>query len=514
MNESFIHIFFFFSVNIYIMTFFPISTLFKESEIKFPSKEGILILTTSTIEEAFNQYHNLAIIFFSYHSYNNPLFSEVKKIVKSKLINDFNLTFGKINGEHYNLISKKYNISEFPKIVLFSNGVKKDIYKGNIDKDSIIEWFYKRLKSPIYLIESINDINKYQNNNKFNYIYFGQNENNINIYKNFSLTQNIKFGLCHNSSIIKKYGLIQPESAVFYKPFDEPPYVITKNITFENLEKIILENSHPFIYKDTKELYYISLNKSEPAFFFLRNSSDVKVDKYDEIIRKKVMKYKGKIKFCKSDINENFTQYVLNESKIFLYEGNFPTALILDYDNNINRWDFNDFFENFNETNLDLFIKYWIEKKLKFLKLKSEEVPGKQERGKVFKVVHKTFKRDVLDNILNVFVKFYLPNDTLCKEIEPLYEDLAKKLKVNGNIRIAEYNLEKNHFNYIKIEHYPTFILFRAGFKGKNELLEYKGENKVYDMMYFVLTNQAFPSLNKKKEKIEEKNKKEKNEDL
>ena len=33
-------------------------------------------------------------------------------------------------------------------------------------------------------------------------------------------------------------------------------------------------------------------------------------------------------------------------------------------------------------------------------------------------------------------------------------------------------------------------------------------------MMYFVLTNQAFPSLNKKKEKIEEKNKKEKNEDL
>lgn len=40
---------------------------------------------------------------------------------------------------------------------------------------------------------------------------------------------------------------------------------------------------------------------------------------------------------------------------------------------------------------------------------------GKQERGKVFKVVHKKFKRDVLDNILNVFVIFYLSNDILCK---------------------------------------------------------------------------------------------------
>lgn len=63
------------------------------------------------------------------------------------------------------------------------------------------------------------------------------------------------------------------------------------------------------------------------------------------------------------------------KSKIFLCEGNFPTALILDYNNNINKWDFNDFFENFNETNLDLFIKNLIEKKLKFLKLKSEDVP-------------------------------------------------------------------------------------------------------------------------------------------
>lgn len=85
------------------------------------------------------------------------------------------------------------------------------------------------------MIESINDINKYKNKNKFNYIYFGQNETNINIYKNFSFTQNFKFGLYHNSSIIKKYWLIQPESVVFYKPFDEPSYVIIKNITFEKL---------------------------------------------------------------------------------------------------------------------------------------------------------------------------------------------------------------------------------------------------------------------------------------
>lgn len=142
--------------------------------------------------------------------------------------------------------------------------------------------------------------------------------------------------------------------------------------------------------------------------------------------------------------------------------------------------------------------------------MKTEEDPGEQEQGKVYKVVYQTFKRDVLYNKLNVFVKFYMPNDTLCKEMESIYKDLAMKLKVNGNIRIAEYNLEENYFDYIKIEHYPTLILFRAGYKDKDELIEYKGNMDVNDILYFVLTNQEFPILNKKKRKKFEEKKDEK----
>ena len=243
--------------------------------------------------------------------------------VKLKIADDYNLTFGKIDTECYDLLSKKYNIIEIPSIVLFINGENKEIYKYDINERSIINWLYKRLKSPIYFINSLNDINEYQNGDNYSYIYFGQNENNINIYKNFSLNQNFKFGLCKNFQNIKNYELIQPETAVFYKPFENPPYVMTRNITYENLETIIKENINPFIYKDTKYLYYLSLNHSEPAFFFFRNSSDFKVKEYDESMKKIVKKHIGKIKFCISDTNDNFTQYILKESKIYLNEGNF-----------------------------------------------------------------------------------------------------------------------------------------------------------------------------------------------
>ena len=277
------------------------------------------------------------------------------------------------------------------------------------------------------------------------------------------------------------------------------------------------------IYKDKeiKDLYLYSTNNLDPAFFFLSNSTDIKSKEYDETLNKIAIKFKGKIKFGIGDINNEFEKKILNESKIILKENNnFPLIIIYDYEKNLSRLSFYDFFENYNEANLELFIQNWINIK-SFLKQKknkkSEKEPEMpQEKGKVFKVVYNSFKRDVLDNILNVFVKFYIPNDPLCKELDSIYKDLALQLKRNGNIRIAEYNLEENDFDYIKIDHYPTLILFRAGHKEKNELIEYKGNIKdVNDMIYFVLTNQAFPILEKEKnKKNEERNKNKVNTDL
>ena len=261
------------------------------------------------------------------------------------------------------------------------------------------------------------------------------------------------------------------------------------------------------IYKDkeVKDLYLNSLNNLEPVFFFLRSPTDIKAKEYDEMINKIAIKFKGKIKFGIGDINNELEQKILNESKIILKKDNSPFAIIydFDYEKNLKILSFYDYFENINETNIELFIENWINKKLFLKQKKSEDKPEMpQENGKVFKVVYNTFKRDVLDNILNVFVRFYKPNDPLCKEMEPEYKDLALQLKRNGNIRIAEYNLEKNDFDYIKIEHYPTLILFRAGHKEKNELIEYKGDiRNVNDMIYFILTNQAFPILEKEKNK-------------
>jgi protein disulfide isomerase len=504
-------------MNIYIVTNFPISILFNDPPILFPSKNNILILTSSTLDLALKKYQNLAILMYApWCPYCKSLLPELEKAAGSKRINDMNLTFAKIDIDYYTSIRDKYNIKGLPNIIFFENGEKKEIYDGERRSEFIIEWFYKRLINPIHVIDSLGDINKYQNEKGFNYIYFGNDTNNINIYKNFSMKQDIKFGLCQNLETIKSYGLIEPETAVYYKPFDEPPYVITKNITEDNLQKIIKDNRSPLIYKSYEDLFYHSLTFYKPAFCFFRNSTDSRVKEYDNHLKKLAIKYKGKIKFTIGDFNDKFVQSTLRYYKMYISEDNSPTALIFDFKGDFNTWRFNDFYMNYNESNLEEFLKNWIDKKLASLKFKSEEDPGKQEKGEVFKVVYKTFKRDVLDNKLNVLVKFYMPNDTNCNKIESIYEDLAMKLKINGNIRIAEYNLNENYFDFVKIDHYPTLLYFRAGYKNKDELIEYKGNmDDVNDLIYYVLTNQKFPILNQKKDKkTEEKNTEKINHDL
>ena len=486
----------------YILSNVLLSSYIKNTPILFPSKDKILVLSSLTFEEALNTYQYLAVLMYApWCRHCKELLPELQKAAESKIVNDMNLTFAKIDVDYHSAISDKYNIRGFPTIIFFVNGKKKEIYNGKREMNSIIEWFYKRLVNPIHLIESINDIKEYENSNQFNYIYFGKNQNNINIYKNLSLKQNFRFGLCQNIDIINAYKIAELESAIFYTPFYEPSYAITKNITSNNLVNLIKENRYPLIYKDIKDLFFSSLNSFSPAFFFFRNLKDPKSIEYDLTMKKIALKYKGKIKFSIGDINDSFTQKILNNSKIVINDDNSPIILIFDFDQNFTTWIFDDFYGHYNEINLNSFIENWIAKKLAILKLKSEEDPGKQEYGKVYKVTYKTFKRDVLNNKLNVFAKFYMPNDTKCKDLEPIYEDLALKLKINRNIRIAEYNLEKNYFDFIKIEHYPTLVLFRAGLKEKNELIEYKGNYDVNDMIYFVLTNQAFPILNKKKKK-------------
>ena len=168
----------------------------------------------------------------------------------------------------------------------------------------------------------------------------------------------------------------------------------------------------------------------------------------------------------------------------------------MDFVKGFNKWKGEDFYKEFSISNMEKFVDDYMDGKMK-PPIKSEEIPEKQENA-VYKLVNKSFKKEVLDSNVNVFVKFYSPKCPHCIKLEPAYNELAEKLRDNKKVLIAEYNLLANDFDWFSIRGYPTLIMFKAG--DKDNHIVYSGNRTVEDMMNFVMNNLG--EIKEKKEEV------------
>ncbi|CCH58297.1 hypothetical protein TBLA_0A05040 [Henningerozyma blattae CBS 6284] len=146
--------------------------------------------------------------------------------------------------------------------------------------------------------------------------------------------------------------------------------------------------------------------------------------------------------------------------------------------------------------------------------VKSEEIPETQD-SPVIKIVAKNHDEIVNDSSKDVLVKYYAPWCGHCKRMAPVYQELAdiyasdKKLK--DKVVIAEMNGELNDVASVKIEGYPTLILYPAG--KNSEPVEFSGARDLETFINFIKENgknsvdgnEALTSLREEQEKAKAK---------
>ena len=187
------------------------------------------------------------------------------------------------------------------------------------------------------------------------------------------------------------------------------------------------------------------------------------------------------------------------EGKVMNYLGynkteqdNSTKIVLVDHVKDGNKWKFT---EKYSEENLVKFINDWVNGKY-VAPTKSEDIP-KEQNGPIYKLVNKSFKKEVLENDLDVFVKFYSPYCGHCKRLAPAYEEMAKKFEgQKDKVRIAEFDMSSNDFELFPINGYPTLIFWKAGEKDKP--IHYSGDRSVTDLTNFVLKNAKHQISNEK----------------
>ena len=466
---------------------FDYRQLLKDTSVHFPQKDGVLILTTETIDEALKTYPKLAVLFFTpWCPHCKAFYPEMVKALENKEMKKMGVVFGRVDIEYNQKVAETFNVYGMPTVIYFENGAKKETYGGGRDSDSIVEWFYKRIVSKHHLLKSLNEIKEFENPHRHKFVYFGNDKKKIAEYEKFIDEEgDTIYGLVKDEKLIRTYGKT-PDTVVLYKNFDEPNYVDIKNITVENLKNEHKLHQFPLMYDDCNKLMGIMFQTRLPTMVLFRNDNDkTKTPELDKTFLSLAKKHRSKLLFCKSDISSDFSKRIIRVANLTQpnAEKNIPSSLLFDFVKGFNKWRLEDFYKECDSKNLEKFLQDWLDGKIK-PPIKSEEIPTKQE-GPVYKIVNKSFKKEVLDSEVNVFVKFYSPSCPHCIKLQPDYVELARKLERNINIRIAEYNLQENDFDWFPIRSYPTLIFFKYG--DKENHIVYKGNRTVEDMMSFVL---------------------------
>ena len=447
----------------------------------FPKIKETLILSDLTIERAISLNEKILIIFFApwceHCKKFIPLFHKFSK-EKNKI---YNLTLGQINADYYINSRNKFKIKGYPTILLFSNFGKEIInYNAGLTYENLDEYFYRNFISPIHHLNSIKEANELEKKDGINFIYFGNNSNDLNVILNKTKEDYFhNFYQTTEKKVYEKFNITKERTLLLLKLTDERfDYLKEDNITESNINLLIKLNEFPYILKVPDAIDHMAYFRESVVFVVKNNKIN-----FENFIYSQAKLFRGKLRFTflEEEKDSQLIEYINypNSSKVKISIIDFKQGdeNKIYYEDDFYKEKINDFFNDF------------INDKFR-LPLKSEEIPTTQNNV-IYKLVRDNFYQEVIDNKKDIFVKFYSPYCPHCTKLAPIYEELGKKFyKIKDYIRIAEFNIAENDFDYFQIKGYPTLIFWRGG--NKYEHIEYIGDRNLDDMINFIVKNSNY----------------------
>ena len=275
---------------------------------------------------------------------------------------------------------------------------------------------------------------------------------------------------------------------ILLKDFDEGKAIMVKELlTKKDLKAFLRLHEFPIVSQCTeKALGNIRHANSERTLVMLLHSeNDTNLEQTKKDFKELATEHRSKeLLFIMSNITDGECKKFAEDANI--NDKNLPTIqLALRKNGELLRYEYTG---AMNIKGMKKFYKDWKDGRAERA-YKSEDIPA-ENSGPVYTVVGKTFDSVVLKSKEDVFVKYYAPWCGHCKHLEPVYEELAKKMKKNENLKLVQIDSTKNEIPGIQIQGYPTLMLYRAN--DKKNPITYNGPRTLEEMEKFLKEQSSF----------------------
>ncbi|XP_006297318.2 protein disulfide isomerase-like 1-6 [Capsella rubella] len=369
----------------------------------------------------------------------------------------------KIDGERYSKMASHLEIKGFPTLLLFVNGTSQP-YTGGFNSEEIVIWVQKKTGAPTIKLETVDKASEFLKKHHTFILGLFENSEASSGYDEFvkaaSLDNEIQFVETNSSDVAKLLfpnlktnnmfvGLVKTE-AERYTAYDGPCQA-------EKILEFVNSNKFPLVTKLTESntvRVYSSPVKLQVMVFSKTDDFETLAQSLEDIARKFTLK----LMLIYIDIsNENLAMPFLT---LFWIEDAKKT-IVAAFDNNLNSKFLLE--SDPSPNNIEEFCSGLAHGAVSPY-YKSEAIPDNQNTSVVV-VVGRTFDELVLKSQENVLLEVHTPWCLNCEALSKQVEKLSKHFKGFENLVFARIDASANEHPKLKVDDYPTILLYKTGEK-------------------------------------------------
>jgi protein disulfide isomerase len=461
----------------------------------------VLELDESTIDKAFKENALVAVMFYApWCGHSKRMQRDWEYFGESE---HGRILFTRIDASAYPAVAKKYDIKHFPTIKFIRHGHVSAEYEGGRDRHSLSVWVEAMRQRAVRIFhekEEYQDLYNRVQRPAVICVDAAESETCLTFHEAAEKTRNrslmwlsfLKVELIEEVGLGKYKGkiiLLHPVSEEI--PNEER--IVEINIgsgSFEDIMRDVNLKSVSIFGNLNPETFREYMNVKLPMLYLFTSANVVTPgDSADgkkptdadkrafEQVKAIAKEFHGKITFVHIDASN----YGSLAPRVGLSGDQFP-AVAIDEAGAFYAYPQGDAITSEKIRN---FANEYLGGKLKRI-IRSEAAPAAHtDDNGLTTVVGTTFDKLILNKEHDVFVQFYAPWCSHCKEMVPALNDLAKKLK-NEDVVIARFDATANEYdkNKFQVLGFPTLYFIKAGKGGVAE--EYTGGRSLDEMLTYV----------------------------